>query len=121
MHIRERKKYDEIHGWEGASVLLVEYWAIYLEQRMRVVGVEIPFGREEKVFIGEFYLDIDYRGGVLIKCFLTGRIDLLVDNGSTIGPVDHKHTHVFRGDEWMKFNPSDGITGYIYTTCFYSC
>jgi PD-(D/E)XK nuclease superfamily len=115
---KEEKKYIEISGWDGASALLVEYWAIYQEQRMRVVATEIPFGIEEAVWLDSFSITESDENLLIVKCYLTGRIDLLVDNGSTIGPVDHKHTHIFRGDEWTKFNPQDGITGYIYATSF---
>jgi hypothetical protein len=108
-------KYEDIGGWNGALALLIEYYAFYMQQRLRVVACEIPFGFEKEVFLGQFHLWIN---GILvtINCFLTGRIDMLVDNGSIIGPVDHKHTHIFRGDEYDKFNPHDGILGYIYAT-----
>jgi PD-(D/E)XK nuclease superfamily len=108
-------KFEDIGGWEGACSLLVQYYAFYMEQRLRVVACEIPFGYDREVYLGSFHIWIN---GILIevKCYLTGRIDMLVDNGSVIGPVDHKHTHLFRGDEWDKFNPHDGITGYIFAT-----
>jgi hypothetical protein len=51
-----------------------------------------------------------------VRCYLTGRIDLLVDNGYKIGPVDHKTTGTFDGYEANDFDPHEGITGYIYTT-----
>ena len=109
-------KYEDVGGWDGACSLLVQYYAFYMEQRLRVVATEIPFGFNREVYLGEFWLNIDSNRPWLIKCYLTGRIDLLVDNGYMIGPVDHKHTHMFRGDEWDKFNPQDGITGYIFGT-----
>jgi hypothetical protein len=115
-------KYEDIAGWNGALALLIEYYAFYMQQRLRVVACEIPFGMNREVPLGQFYLQnvrpvFDPLGpDLIVRCFLTGRIDMLVDNGSIIGPVDHKHTHVFRGDEYDKFNPHDGILGYIYAT-----
>lgn len=112
-------KYEDIGGWDGACSLLVQYYAFYMEQRLRVVATEIPFGFDREVYLGQFIIQLGeglYRELLTVKCYLTGRIDLLVDNGYMIGPVDHKHTHIFRGDEWDKFNPHDGITGYIFGT-----
>src|SRR5215475_4350920 len=108
-------KFQDVGGWEGACSLLVQYYAFYMEQRLRVVATEIPFGFDREVPLGDFWIFIEDRKW-LVKCYLTGRIDMLVDNGSVIGPVDHKHAHMFRGDEWDKFNPHDGITGYIFGT-----
>lgn len=102
-------KYTEIGGWPGVSSLLTQYYSYYMGLRMRVVSTEIIFGKKKEVKLGEFWSTTDLK----VECYLTGRIDLLVDNGSFIGPVDHKHTHKFRGDEQYKFNPQDAITGYI--------
>ena len=50
---------------------------------------------------------------LLLGASFTGRIDLLVDNGTKIGPVDHKSTACFDGYESNDFDPHEGITGYI--------
>src|SRR3974390_504201 len=115
----DEAKFQDIGGWEGACSLLVQYYAFYMEQRLRVIACEIPFGFDKEVPLGQFNIQIGeglYQELWTVKCYLTGRIDMLVDNGSVIGPVDHKHTHLFRGNEWDKFNPQDGITGYIFAT-----
>lgn len=115
-------KYEEVKGWEGVAGLLVQYYAFYMDMRLRVIDTEITFGHGKEVPIGEFNLRASYREEIYqdapeeydtIKCYLTGRIDLLVDNGYKIGPVDHKTTHKFDGYEHEDFNPHDGITGYI--------
>lgn len=108
----EDKKYKTLGGLDGALNLLTMYWAYYHDLRVRVVDVEIAFGKNREVLLGEFYLPIEL-GNNPVRCYLTGRIDLIVDNGNKIGPVDHKHHAVFRGDEYKKFNPHDGVTGYI--------
>jgi hypothetical protein len=86
------------------------------------VDTEISFGRAREVYLGylghfysgndRFGLTSPYYSG--INCYLTGRIDLLVDNGTKIGPVDHKSTARFDGYESNDFDPHEGITGYIF-------
>jgi hypothetical protein len=124
--IRE-KEYEEIGGWKGVSALLTEYYVYYMDLRVRIIDTEIIFGYNREVPIGEFELYEpwhcigtcrDKPGSELthytVKCYLTGRIDLLIDNGSKIGPVDHKSTKRFDGYEADDYNPQDAITGYIY-------
>lgn len=116
--------YNDVGGWEGVAGLLVEYYASYIGLRVRVVDTEICFGYNKEVFIGEFFLDRTWLHAInnehttegnyhIVKCYLTGRIDLIVDNGYKIGPVDHKTTKRFDGYEHLDFNPHDGITGYV--------
>jgi hypothetical protein len=118
------KKYVEVKGWEGVSGLLIQYYAFYMDLRNRIIDTEITFGHNKEVYLGEFFLDNMYLHKLdsvysvegeykIVKCYLTGRIDLLVDNGYKIGPVDHKTTHKFDGWEHLDFNPHDGMTGYI--------
>lgn len=126
------KKYDEVKGWTGICGMLTQYYVFYMDQRMRVIDTEITFGHNKEVKIGEFYIPlvIETKGyqkvrgvrrfvhtkeikQVKVECYLTGRIDLLVDNGYKIGPIDHKTTHKFDGFEHVDFNPHDAMTGYI--------
>ena len=114
------KKYVEVKGWEGVSGLLIQYYAFYMDLRNRIIDTEITFGHNKEVCIGRFRLFPEihnvYDKPIYpwdIRCYLTGRIDLLVDNGYKIGPVDHKTTHKFDGWEHLDFNPHDGMTGYI--------
>jgi PD-(D/E)XK nuclease superfamily len=119
-------KYEEVKGWEGVCGLLCQYYAYFMDMRLRVIDTEITFGHNKEVNIGNFWLCEPYtakpnpiicRGIDLrsykVECYLTGRIDLLVDNGYKIGPVDHKTTHRFDGYEHEDFNPHDAMTGYI--------
>jgi len=121
------KKHEEVNGWEGVAGLLIQYYAFYMDMRLRVIDTEITFGHNKEVYLGEFQIPCvtnrEIRGNQFVfhqidmwstvKCYLTGRIDLLVDNGYKIGPVDHKTTHSFDGYEHEDFNPHDGMTGYI--------
>lgn len=127
--------YEAVKGWEGVAGLLAQYYTFYINMRLRIVDTEITFGYGKEVLIGQFSLNnndfYQHDGpagpfGVIpkyfegqstvywnIRCYLTGRIDLLVDNGNKIGPVDHKTTAKFDGFEHEDFNPHDGICGYI--------
>jgi hypothetical protein len=114
--------YEAVKGWEGVAGLLAQYYAYYLDTRLRIIDTEIVFGHNKEVCIGKLDFDLDYRkysynpilqNPMKIYCYLTGRIDLLVDNGNKIGPIDHKTTAKFDGFEHEDFNPHDGICGYI--------
>lgn len=117
MDNNDSEKYEDVGGINGVLSLLVQYYTFYLDLRVRVVDTEISFGKKKEVSLGSFRINIGDEiigdDWAAVNCYLTGRIDLLIDNGNKIGPVDHKHTHAFKGDEWKKFNPQDGITGYI--------
>lgn len=111
----DAKKYYNLCKWDtkgAVTRLLIQYYAFYMNQRMRVVDTEISFGRAKEVPLGVLE-GINHRSED-IRCYLTGRIDLLVDNGTKIGPVDHKSTASFDGYESNDFDPHEGITGYIY-------
>lgn len=110
---KDETKYQKIKGLTGALGLLTMYYAYYYSLGVRVIDTEVSFGFDREVPLGEFHIQIGNRLWI-VKCFLTGRIDLVVDNGHKIGPVDHKHTMAFRGDEHSKFNPHDGLTGYMF-------
>lgn len=105
--------YEAVKGWEGVAGLLTQYYAYYLDMRLRIIDTEITFGYNKEVHIGKTYLEADSDLYLGIECYLTGRIDLLVDNGNKIGPVDYKGTAKFDGYEHEDFNPHDGICGYI--------
>ena len=125
---KEEEKFEKLGGREGALSLLTQYYAYFTGLRMRVIATEITFGFDREVPLGSFTLpfftenvyieqhDTLHAKHVQFNCYLTGRIDYLADNGYKIGPVDHKSAAYFRGDEAQKFNPHDGITGYIYAT-----
>lgn len=107
------KRYDDLGGWVGCAGLLAGYYAYYMDQRFRIIDTEITFGHNKEVFLGGFVTYASDETLFYYKCYLTGRIDLLVDNGYKIGPVDHKTTASFDGFEHEDYNPHDGLCGYI--------
>lgn len=121
----DNKKYHAFGGKQGAAAFLIHYYAFYMDQRYRVVATEIAFGRKHDVLLGNFrffkdtwwdFGNVKYEDGIEVRVYLTGRIDLLVDNTYKIGPVDHKTTANFDGYEGNDYDPHEGITGYIFTT-----
>ncbi len=110
-------KYESLGGWEGCAGLLVGYYTYYMDQRLRIIDTEITFGHNREVLVGKTQIFAQHLNMedclININCYLTGRIDLLVDNGYKIGPVDHKTTGSFDGYEHEDFNPHDGMCGYI--------
>ncbi len=101
------KEYNVIGGQFGFTGLLMQYAIVMtpLNEKLRVLGTEVSFGRNGEVplFIGED-----------LEIYLAGRIDLIVDDGYFICPMDHKTMGAFRGDPGLQFETEEGPTGYIY-------
>src|SRR5258706_12820923 len=77
-------KYESLGGWEGCAGLLVVYYTYYMDQRLRIIDTEITFGHNKEVFLGKFPISMSESIFSYVDCYLTGRIDLLVDNGYKI-------------------------------------
>jgi hypothetical protein len=103
----EHKEFKVIGGAFGFAGLLMQYASVMspLNEKIRVLGTEVSFGRNGEVplYIGED-----------IEIYLAGRMDLIVDDGYFICPMDHKTMGAFRGDPGMQFETEEGPTGYIY-------
>jgi hypothetical protein len=115
---RETKGYKSLGGWQGALKLMTEYYQVHAEkERMRFVGWELNFGRKKEVPIGKITKrnEIDYGEiDVICRFYYCGRIDMIIDDGSKIGPLDHKTCSHFDGNESSDFKPHDGMQGYVY-------
>jgi PD-(D/E)XK nuclease superfamily len=108
-----QKNYNTLGGPEGFVALLVQYAYYYSgqQERLRVVGTELYFGRGKEVPI----LDDPYKYRFApFRLYLSGKIDLLIDDGRSIGPMDHKTRAAFKGDPTRDYELQDGMTGYIY-------
>ena len=103
----EHKEYKLIGGMHGFVGLLSQYGTVMtpLNEKIRVLGAEVSFGRggEVPLFIGED-----------IEIYLAGRMDLIIDDGYFICPMDHKTMGSFRGDPGLQFETEEGPTGYIF-------
>src|ERR1017187_1036495 len=119
---KEHKSYKSLGGFEGFIGLIVQYSAFYNQdlERLRPIAIEVPFGRAKQVSLGRFYNAYKAEGEALVhtrvNCYLTGRIDFLMDSGSAIGPMDHKTTAFFKDNPMLTYEVQDGMTGYIYAT-----
>jgi len=102
------KEYHVIGGVHGFTGILMQYSHIYgaMNEKLRILGSEISFGRAGEV---PLYIGKD------LEIYLAGRMDLIVDDGYFIGPMDHKSEAAFRGDPALKYETEEGPTGYIYT------
>lgn len=103
----EHKEYKLIGGLHGFVGLLIQYTTVLSSQneKLRVLGTEVSFGRnlEVPLFIGDTY-----------ELYLAGRMDLIVDDGYFICPMDHKTMGTFRGDPGLRYENDEGPTGYIF-------
>lgn len=109
----EEKGLQQLGGLPGFMALVSQYASFYTSdvERLRPIATEVAFGKGREVFLGSFTVD-----ATQVDCYLAGRIDLLMDNGRTVGPMDHKTTAAIYGDMIEKYDPQDGMTGYIFAT-----
>jgi len=122
----EHKEYKSIGGQMGFVGLLLAYATRFSaeNERIRVIGTEISFGKAKEVYLGrhDIFHSIDGDNEVVdatdawtwLKCYLSGRIDTLVDDGTSICPMDHKTMGSFRFDPAQRFEMDEGPCGYIY-------
>jgi PD-(D/E)XK nuclease superfamily len=114
------KEYQSMGGVHGFVGLLVAYAQRFSaeNERIRVIGTEIGFGKAKEVFIGDVVAPTNalYQSNTIefLKCFLSGRIDVLIDDGLSICPMDHKTMGSMRFDPAQRFEMDEGPTGYIY-------
>lgn len=108
----DHKEYKLIGGRMGFIGLLIAYAERFSaeNERIRVIGTEISFGKAHEVSLG-FGKANNTR---YLEVFLSGRMDLLVDDGNSIAPMDHKTMASFRNDPTLKFELDEGPCGYIY-------
>lgn len=108
------KKYEELGGLMGFVGLLVQYAQYFnLEnERMRVVGTELYFGKGKEVPI---LVDAGKYIFAPFRMYLSGKIDLLIDDGQSIGPMDHKTASNFMGkNPNITYEVQEGMTGYVF-------
>lgn len=117
----EHKMYKVLGGLPGFVAMLGQYADHFAAEvdRLRVIGIEITFGKKREVPLGQFetkYYDSKLDRWIPVRCYLTGRIDFLMDSGNAIGPLDHKTTAFFKGNPTNSYDPQEGMTGYVYAT-----
>ena len=117
----EHKMYKMLGGVYGFIDMLAQYAEHFAAEvdRLRVIGIEISFGKKREVPLGAFDLvnpepQFTLGSKTIVRCYLTGRIDFLMDSGNAIGPLDHKTTAFFKGNPANSYDPQEGMTGYIF-------
>jgi hypothetical protein len=122
------KKLGGAMGFLSMCAQYSEHFSAEVE-RLRIIGVEITFGKKREVPLGTFaayqldptiqpHFKLEFDASVQhVRCYLTGRIDFLMDSGNAIGPLDHKTTAFFgKGSPAAGYDPQEGMTGYIFAT-----
>jgi len=121
------KEYQSMGGVQGFVGLLIAYAQRFSaeNERLRVIGTEIGFGKGKEVPLGKIDTSLPYKSvyekdeekfAILsfLSVFLSGRIDVLVDDGRSICPLDHKTKGSLRRDPALEFEVDEGPTGYIF-------
>jgi hypothetical protein len=100
------KTAQALGGHDGAITLFTQYYKQYWRQeRFRFVGSELTFGHGKEFLLYEF--------PCVVRFYYCGRIDQIVDDTVTIGPMDFKTASYFDGTERDGFKPDDGMQGYV--------
>lgn len=104
----EEKEFKSIGGKMGFMGLCTQYAFVLTpeNEKLRVLATEVAFGkRKEVILYSDEYLEV----------YLSGRIDILVDDGYFICPLDHKSKAYFgQSDLTLEHALDEGPTGYIY-------
>lgn len=105
----EHKEYKSIGGLPGFIGLLFQFGMTFTPQneKLRIIAQEVSFGKRMEVpLCYGLFEDREF--------YLAGRMDLVVDDGYFISPMDHKSKGYFKGDPALEYETDEGPTGYIY-------
>lgn len=114
------KEYKTLGGYMGFAGMMVQYASQFRSEndRFRVIGAELYFGKNKEVPLydqNDIIIDACLRITFPFRLYLAGKIDLLMDDGSNIGPMDHKTSKDFRGLNPAKnYEIQEGMTGYVF-------
>ena len=103
----EHKEYKLIGGLPGFVGLLCQFAHVFTpeNEKIRIIGQEVSFGKR-----GEVPLLVNDD----VEFYLAGRMDLIVDDGYFICPMDHKSEGYFKGDPAIRYETEEGPTGYVF-------
>ena len=107
------KEFNTVGGFRGFCTLLAAYGARFSadNERLRVIGTEIPFGKNKEVPLGAA---LNSGGVPYLEAYLSGRIDVLIDDRDSICPLDHKTKGTLRNDPSKSYEMDEGPTGYVF-------
>ena len=109
------ENYTKLGGLSGFCLLLMQYAQTFHadNERFRVIGAELYFGKGREVPLVDSTDDPAYEG---FRLYLAGKIDLLLDDGFNIGPMDHKTTSGQASYAAQSYEIHEGMIGYIFAT-----
>lgn len=114
IHLTHRES-QQMGAAPGFGAMLIQYALQFKSEneRLRIIAHEVSFGKAKEVpiYVGKSGIDHSDLG---FDIYLSGRIDILGDDGFRILPLDHKTMGSFRGDPLARFLVDDGPVGYIY-------
>lgn len=119
VHLSHREC-QEIGGYPGFAGMLVQYAKQFQKENevLNVLTSEVSFGKAREVPIYVWGQSLDTGACGMLYCsadiYLSGRMDIIADDGAFILPVDHKTMNSFYRDPADRFSIDDGPTGYIY-------
>lgn len=100
-------EYDTIGGLVGFQAMLIAYAHRFTpeNEKLRVIGTEVAFGKNKEI---PLYI------GPTVEIYLAGRMDVIVDDGYFIMPMDHKTCGTLKRDPLERYLTDEGPTGYVY-------
>jgi hypothetical protein len=117
------KQCQEMGGYPGFAGMMIQYATQFAaeNEHLRVLATEVAFGKNKEVPIYVEHDNATWNSVAFnLSCYcaadiyLSGRLDIIADDGFHIIPLDHKTMGSFRGDPLMRFVNDDGPTGYIF-------
>ena len=114
------KECQAMGGYPGFAGMLIQYALQFKaeNERMTVLATEVSFGKGLEVPVYVWGSDADSDTGIFsyADIFLSGRLDILADDGAFILPLDHKTCSFRTGrDPMRRYVNDDGPTGYVYS------
>jgi PD-(D/E)XK nuclease superfamily len=117
----QHKECQAMGGYPGFAGMLIQYATQFKaeNEHIRVLATEVAFGKNKEVPLYVFDTPKPQRSSISdlwspADIYLSGRLDIIADDGYHILPLDHKTMGSFRGDPLVRFINDDGPTGYIY-------
>jgi len=110
------KECQEMGGYPGFAGMLIQYATQFKaeNERLNILQTEVAFGKGLEVPIYVWGEEHNTQLFCWADIYLSGRYDIIADDGYYIIPLDHKTLGSFRSDPMSRFVIDDGPTGYIY-------
>ena len=106
-------QYKRLNGFMGFCTLLGQYCEYYRREfnRLKPVALEIAFGRNKEVPLLEDHTKYQWAP---FRLYYAGRLDYIFDDGTNLGPLDHKTFSRVDKNPINSYEVQEGMTGYVY-------